>query len=148
MQWWRRRESNPIKPLRESARESPIQHQLGSILIPLNPARSIWILGLERRRGTYAQHENASILSTLQVRPGARELCQAALAVARPRRKPSWMTIKAMPYSVPEPQLLRFLSQLVECCRFKPLTLIVINLIARIGKLQRSSVRNRQAPKR
>ena len=55
---WRRRESNPIRPLRRSARKSLIQHQLGSISIPLTPARSIWSRGLEQGRGTYAQHEN------------------------------------------------------------------------------------------
>jgi hypothetical protein len=41
LHWWRRRELNPIRSLRGSAWTSLIQHQLGSISLPLNPARSI-----------------------------------------------------------------------------------------------------------
>ena len=55
---WRRRELNPIRSLRAAAWKSLIQHQLGSISIPLNPARSIWIRGLAHGRATYAQHQN------------------------------------------------------------------------------------------
>ncbi len=49
---WRRRELNPIMHASASAWKSLIQHQLGSISIPLHPARSIWIRGLEQGRGT------------------------------------------------------------------------------------------------
>lgn len=65
----RQGELNPIRGFHRSVRRSLIQHQLGSISIPLNPARSIWIRRLEQGRGTYAQHERQTKRLGLHAQP-------------------------------------------------------------------------------